>query len=292
MSSENAFAKAFGDAVDASGITLDRLRHHLEEAGVGVSAATLSYWRSGRSLPTRVRSRGTLAVLEDILDLPAGRLSDLASSVLERTPNTWREVMPIAELAEELMKQIGVQHRYLNPVWIHDTTHIGPDRSERRLFTRQVLRADREDVRTWAVVFVRDSEHQIAPEIVQARNCRVGRTLQVPEERLLVAEMVLPRSLSRGELALVEYTVEWAPDPAPSFRAERACRPSFECVAMDVMFDPDCLPKTVVAYRRPSFEAPESEVTELGPVMVVDDVAQTVQRGVTEGLVGLKWTWD
>lgn len=35
---------------------LERIRSHLDQAGVPVSIATLSYWQSGRSLPTRARS--------------------------------------------------------------------------------------------------------------------------------------------------------------------------------------------------------------------------------------------
>ena len=39
----------------------------LDAAGVPVSIATLSYWQSGRSLPTRSRSYHTLVELERIL---------------------------------------------------------------------------------------------------------------------------------------------------------------------------------------------------------------------------------
>ena len=50
------FAEALSRAVEASGLSLERIQHHLELRGVQVSLSTLSYWRRGRSRPERPES--------------------------------------------------------------------------------------------------------------------------------------------------------------------------------------------------------------------------------------------
>ncbi|NVI92824.1 helix-turn-helix domain-containing protein [Actinomadura sp. BRA 177] len=68
------FAGALRQAVQASGLTLERIRHRLGRRGLTVSVATLSYWQRGRSRP---RSRTVVVALEEILQVPQGTLTDL-----------------------------------------------------------------------------------------------------------------------------------------------------------------------------------------------------------------------
>ena len=44
-----SFAEAFRDATNQRGLSLERLTYHLSRRGHELSAATLSYWRTGRS---------------------------------------------------------------------------------------------------------------------------------------------------------------------------------------------------------------------------------------------------
>jgi hypothetical protein len=50
------FAEALTKAVDRSGLSLERIQHHLAARGMQVSISTLSYWRRGRSRPERPES--------------------------------------------------------------------------------------------------------------------------------------------------------------------------------------------------------------------------------------------
>jgi hypothetical protein len=59
------FAGALRAAIQASGLSLDRLQHRLRERGVTISVATLSYWQSGRSQPQRSQSLVALRHLEE-----------------------------------------------------------------------------------------------------------------------------------------------------------------------------------------------------------------------------------
>jgi len=69
---DDPFARAFGEALDAAGLGLDRVRLRLADRGIRVSTATLSHWRSGRSRPERPDSLRALAILERLFGLPPG----------------------------------------------------------------------------------------------------------------------------------------------------------------------------------------------------------------------------
>ena len=55
-----SFAEVLTAAIQGRGLSLERIRARLDAAGVPVSIATLSYWQSGRSLPTRSRSSSAM----------------------------------------------------------------------------------------------------------------------------------------------------------------------------------------------------------------------------------------
>ncbi len=66
----DSFADVLRLAIDARGLSLERITDHLAGRGVSVSAATLSYWQSGRSVPGRKSSLAALPHLEAVLGLP------------------------------------------------------------------------------------------------------------------------------------------------------------------------------------------------------------------------------
>lgn len=82
------FSHVFRSAVRARGLTLDRIRVRLAAAGTPVSNATLSYWQSGRSLPTRRTSLRTLAELEHILRVEPGTLTQPVRESSAAVPRT------------------------------------------------------------------------------------------------------------------------------------------------------------------------------------------------------------
>ncbi|MFC7616236.1 hypothetical protein ACFQV2_24925 [Actinokineospora soli] len=68
------FEVALDAAIEASGLTLERLRSRLADCGVTVSRTAISYWRTGRSRPERDESLAALAGLEQVLGLPSASL--------------------------------------------------------------------------------------------------------------------------------------------------------------------------------------------------------------------------
>ncbi|WP_163567467.1 hypothetical protein [Fodinicola feengrottensis] len=71
------FHRALTLAVQASGLSLQRLQQRLADNGVSVSITTLSYWKHGRSQPERAGSLQGVRVLEKLLRLPPESLTGL-----------------------------------------------------------------------------------------------------------------------------------------------------------------------------------------------------------------------
>lgn len=74
MSTGADFTRALAEAVERTGVSLAALETACHEAGTPVSAAALSYWVNGHSLPRRKTSFAVVATLERELDLEAGAL--------------------------------------------------------------------------------------------------------------------------------------------------------------------------------------------------------------------------
>lgn len=72
-----SFAATLDAALISAPWSLDRIVEMLTDQGLRVSQATLSHWRTGRSMPKRHNSLRIVAALEDILDLAPHSLSSL-----------------------------------------------------------------------------------------------------------------------------------------------------------------------------------------------------------------------
>lgn len=169
------FAGALRQAIQASGLTLERIRHRLGQRGLTVSVATLSYWQRGRSRP---RSRAVVTTLEEILRVPAGTLTELlddpAPAAVPAPGGTARgapgrpghakgaapgpypggersraaaELWPDPDRYARLVAQLdrSGDHR-LERLSTHDVLVLGRDRRPRGLTVREVLRATGDDV--------------------------------------------------------------------------------------------------------------------------------------------------
>ncbi|RKS74972.1 hypothetical protein BZB76_3497 [Actinomadura pelletieri DSM 43383] len=155
------FAGALRQAIQASGLTLERIRHRLGRRGLTVSVATLSYWQRGRSRP---RSRTVVVALEEILQVPPGTLTDLLDDPAPTaTPvrggltagapgpgergRPVRDLWPDPERYTNLVGQLdrSGDHR-LERLSIHDVFRLDEARRSWTLSVRSVLRAAGDDI--------------------------------------------------------------------------------------------------------------------------------------------------
>lgn len=304
-----SFAAVFSRAVAARGLTLERLHDRLVQAGVPVTVATLSYWRTGRSEPARQASLRTIAVLESVLGMEPTGLSQHLSihRNAERSPYTARkdiqQIVPAGALAKQILQSWGIQPNQLSSLSIQDRATITPEGTDGPVSTRKVMRAEVDDVRGYPVVLVQDIEdpdgvvRSLPPlpespdaiDIVAVTGCSIGRIERVDEVNLIVAEMLFPRPLAKGEIVMSEHL--WFPRPSAvlSDRLQRGILQSLREMVVEAHFHPTCVPKRAFRFVRESADGPEV-LTE--PVPIHGTVAQTVFVDLKEGLAGLRWDWD
>ncbi|MGH3244004.1 MAG: helix-turn-helix domain-containing protein [Spirillospora sp.] len=155
------FAGALRQAIQASGLTLERIRHRLGRRGLTVSVATLSYWQRGRSRP---RSRTVVVALEEILQVPPGTLTELLDDPAPTaTPvrggltagpsgpgergRPARDLWPDPDQYASLIGQLdrSGDHR-LERLSIHDVFRLDEVNRSWTLSVRTVLRAAGDDI--------------------------------------------------------------------------------------------------------------------------------------------------
>ena len=289
---DTPFALALREAIERRGLGLGRIVARLEEAGTPVSAATLSYWQSGRSRPGRRASLASLSTLEHILGVPPGQLAGQLGRPATRgrnpQPPTWVELwdeIPAAATAFELLGSGYEDH--LTRISYHDRVVIGADRTERSTMTRQVMRADIDGVDRFMTMYGNDDPAVPLPEVLALERCRVGRVDSVPDSGIITAELLLPRPLRRGEFVTVDYGyVQAAPYP-PGDRYERRRRTATRQYILEVAFDPAAQPVRCERYTQ-SLEGPETvEPLEVDP----ENGLLLVELDGRPGTVGARWKW-
>lgn len=265
----------------------------LDAAGVPVSIATLSYWQSGRSLPTRSRSYHTLVELERILNLEPGHLTQLTHTSDGRTRRElfeWQTVIPVRELATQIIDDLGIEMQgRLTRVSMLDHIHIRADRSEASQQSQVVWRAERAGLHRWAVVLEQDADTDAMPRIEALFGCSVGEVIEVPERRLLVAEMIAPRSMQRGEHLLSEYRIAFGRTAAPSFQTQRAVADTVRSLGLCVSFTAPTLPTRIQAGYHHAMNEPAAEETDIPQT---GSQAQAFWIDAKPGVYSLNWQWD
>lgn len=289
-----SFAEVLTEAIQTRGLSLERIRARLDAANVPVSIATLSYWQSGRSLPTRARSYHTLVELERILEVEAGYLTSLTHTSDGRTRRElfpWQSVLPVRDLAASIIGDLGIDMQgQLARVTMMDRLTVGADRTEHLQESRILWRAERNGLHRWPLVLHQDADDDGAvPGVEAVFGCQVGEVIEVPERHLVVAEMVAPRVLQRGDHLLTETRIRYAPTSTPSFRMNRASADPVRVVSMCVTFDAHVLPARI---RAGFSEQMDVEPTELVDVELADNEAQLIRTDAPPGVHSLQWEWD
>lgn len=298
------FAETLHSAIEASGLSLDRIRTELAGQGVKVSVTTLSYWRRGRSQPERASSVRAVTLLEELLGLTVGTLSGLlgpprprgrwASSVVpdNLAPDSlamteiWPEEQQVAEVFAELdAPPIGELER----LSIHDVYYVDVRRLGHLLRMRQVVRATVGGVSRCLVVHKADEDATGCPEITSVRHARLGRVRRRPEIGLLVAELLLDRPLGLGDSTVFEYEVEIPAGGPTTVYGRRFAVPVREYV-LQVHFDPAAVPAHCERYERD----PGAEADRLRQRVWIgaSASAQVLATEQPPGQTGIRWEWE
>lgn len=293
------FDQALRAAILRSGLTLDRIRYRLSVQNIQVSVAALSHWQSGRSQPEKHESLMAISRLEEVLSVPAGSLTALLHAPRPRGRRRTRDqqavaahaVWPAHDNVSGLLDgfDTGLDNALVR-ISHHDLVTIGPDRGERSLQVRQVLRSDQGGVDRSVAVYHVDEPSRSAPDVRALRHCRVGKTVFAAHPGYLVAEILFDRPLNRGDTIVIEYALVCAPPYARSARFERALRHPVREYLLEVAFDPAALPIRCCQYARSNVLQEQDRIRglQLDPSHCV----QLAKLDAAPGLHGIRWFWD
>ncbi|GAA2134269.1 hypothetical protein GCM10009760_11370 [Kitasatospora kazusensis] len=296
---ETGFAEALHTAIEASGLSLERIRTSLAKEGVRVSITTLSYWRRGRSQPERATSLRAVHLLEALLGLPhtslsarlgpprpRGRWVTPAACDGLRVQDVWPGEQEIPDVFAELDAPPISELERLS---IHDSYFVDARRRGHLLRMRQVVRATVSGVSRCLVVHKADDEATGCPEITSVRHARLGRVRRRPESGLLVAELLLDRPLAAGDSAVFEYEVQIPPGEPTSTYARRFAVPVREYV-LQVHFDPGTVPVHCESFDRAPGEEADRKREQLW--IGASASAHVLAPDQTPGQVGIRWEWE
>ncbi|GAA1248617.1 hypothetical protein GCM10009665_44360 [Kitasatospora nipponensis] len=294
-----SFAETLHSAIEASGLSLDRIRTELGKQGVKISITTISYWRRGRSQPERASSVRAVALLEELLGLPGSTLSGLLGPPRPRgrwVANATHDSLPLAEIwpEEERVAEVFAELDAppigeLERLSIHDAYYIDGQRQGHLLRMRQVVRATVAGVSRCLVVHKADEDASGCPEITSVRHARLGRVRRRPEIGLLVAELLLDRPLGLGDSTVFEYEVEIPPGGPTTVYGRRFAVPVREYV-LQVHFDPVAVPPHCERYERD----PGAEHDRLRQRLWIGASASAHVLATEQqpGQTGIRWEWD
>ncbi|MCR3752875.1 hypothetical protein [Lentzea californiensis] len=291
------FAEALTLAVEASGLSLERIQHHLESRGVQVSQSTLSYWRRGRSRPERPESLAAVAALEEILQLSPGSLTTRLGDKrprgrwVERTAaleGIWRDAA--IDLGREIARVgrlLPAPARYLS---VRDQAVIGPDRREIEIRSSAVIEAFEDGVDRILLAKTADDTDLSPGDVVAEKSCRVGRVRRDPARKLLVAEIILDRVLRAGDTALVDLRLISDPG-ADSSSADRTFLRTLRNYVLEVEFHAEAVPVRCRSFSKPAPDASDVDTGELwiGTTAAAHLLVHEAQAGHVHGI---RWEWE
>jgi hypothetical protein len=296
--SAGRFSHALRTAIQASGLSLNRIQYRLRERGLAVSSATLSYWQSGRRRPTRHESVLVVRTLEDVLRVPAGTLTALLEP-----PGTRRRPGPRPGARVEALWDdpqaahavrahlAGAWEPGLTRISLHDRYEVGADRRVRRIWHRQVLRAEQDGPDRWVLIMREESPDDPMPELRAVWHCRVGSVVVERQTRLLVGELLFDRALSRGETVVMEYELGYPGRGALARDTyERKFRFPVREHVMEIVFDPAAIPAHCVQYTAPAGAEGREQARALD--IEPSGYVHAVMTDVPPGRCGIRWEWD
>lgn len=279
-----AFSEALDRALAASPYTLTGLQAALVAHGHRVSAATLSYWKSGRSLPTRAGSMEVVTAIEELLELPphslAAALHSTASPGLALP-----SLLSDAERPQAVLDEMGLTfHSPYAFDALSDVLLTGTGDGLDHQSVHLLVRADGPGVSRIPLVLNGPAEAGV-PQLTVTRGARLGRTVALDDLGTIVCEVLLPHELAVGERQWVDYEVEWPVIPGDDNSHSRTITRPCTFLTIGAVFAAERPTQVRLTHRGPDDD--ESQVvTSWSPV---DGEVQYTLRNAPPGAHALEW---
>lgn len=285
--STGGFADTLRRAIEQRGLSLERIQAHLDDRGVAVSVATLSYWKTGRSQPGRRTSLATVEHLETVLRIDPGGLTGSLATTRGRARRT--PLPEIDSLWEEpssgaILNRLDTRwDADLDRVMLHDRLLLGKDRRYRSLIVRQALRARRDGPDHRVLLHQMDDTTVPLPRLDVVRGASLGRLESDEAGGVLGAELHFCQPLRRGETVIVEYELTWEGGGPADTCCTRKLRTPLRELLLEVEFEPSTHPTRIL-----SFSGDRESTVPLD----VEHRATVVHTDNAPGPTGLRWSWD
>jgi transcriptional regulator with XRE-family HTH domain len=249
-------------AIDARGLSLDRIAKRLHSAGTPVSPATLSYWQRGRSIPITPSSRRAVEQLEAILELSSGALTSALAPNAGRSRRMATRQGLISAAAERLRASFGTTGSDTVTMLRDECAFVSP--TEFREDVRLTIRATRAGVDRAVIVLHPDADDQ--PTVEAGPVCHLGGTRHDSDTGLLAVELTFDAPLTRGETYPVAYRVtSRATDSRANHEgyAVAHTRPGLKAYSLTLDFDPTITPTHIYRVWREDADQPHKRLADL-----------------------------
>lgn len=199
------FSHVLSRAITASGLSLQEISDALAHRGSSLSPTMLSFWRTGRSLPTHRRSLRALWQLDEILGLPPGTLA----TSLGDDDDAWlpHSVLPAGQELQSALRELGHDlTRSVSLLLVHESSLVHADVIERT--SRRIVRVDREGLS--AMLMLLDLWPGAQVSSMRSKLGRVDWRLVAggSERPVVLAAAPLPRGTQTGDLVTLELQFE------------------------------------------------------------------------------------
>lgn len=233
------FAARFAAALGARDLSLDGVRVHLAKSGYTVSVATLSYWRSGRSVPWRRQSLEMVGHLESLLGVPTGFLSDVLPTHRRQMWNPTTAI-PLQDRARERIDQLAGELA-LTWLWrgIDDILFVEGPGSPTRVRSKVWVEAKTDGAQELPIVLYPDGLTNPTPSIEALEGCEVARLVPVEGTHILFATLALAQPLKRGQRTTLSYEASFDGDHEQTQTIHRASRNPLDMLSLTVIFGGD-----------------------------------------------------
>jgi hypothetical protein len=287
------FHRALRDAIALRGLSLARLRTHLEQLGVRVGQSTLSYWQRGLRHPEVPRAIATVRALETVLVLPPDSLTALINprhAAPRPAPVVWADTAPLLAEFDAIPDSISRSNADLEMLSVHDAVLIGGQREQRAVTTRLVVRALKAGPDRYLAVHQGDEGSVIDNAVVRpGEGCRQGRLRRQAASRGLAFELLFDRKLAEGEEHVFSFTVvDDTGGPTPGHH--RTFREPCRTYLVQLGFHRRCLPARCTKQFRTDLNATPVDVDEL--VCGLGGVVSAYFADVGPGTAGVSVEWN
>lgn len=291
---DNEFAQALRDAVEDSGLGLERLQSRLADRDVAVSVATLSYWQTGARMPGRRRSLEVVAHLEAVLGLEPRALRRLVPAPRPRGPipeAPAERLVPkistreaVRRIAERVQRPDGMQ---LARISQHDVVTINADRRVESTRIKTICRADADGIEGIGVTQFFEDASAGTPWLTVHTGATVHARHIDPEHRIIGSELRFGRPLRRGETVILDYEIT-SVGPGPRDTSyDTSCALPIREYSLLVRFPMEDLPEDCEEFSQPNDGI---ELRRKVPIDVLGH-AHSVVVDRPAGTNGLTWSY-